>query len=71
MRTFALWALALAVPALGFGFLPTILALFLYGLLPVIRNTAAGFNNVSQYVLEAARGMGMSSTGILLLTSLD
>ena len=31
--------LALAVPAVGFGFKPTIIALFLYGLLPIIRNT--------------------------------
>ncbi len=34
--------LALAVPMLGFGLLPTVVALFLYGLLPVVRNTIAG-----------------------------
>jgi osmoprotectant transport system permease protein len=58
--------LALAVPALGFGFAPTILALSLYGLLPVVRNTVAGINNISSYILEAAQGMGMSPNRILL-----
>jgi osmoprotectant transport system permease protein len=58
--------LALAVPVLGFGFAPTILALSLYGLLPVVRNTVSGLNNLPAHVLEAARGMGMSSQKILL-----
>ena len=52
--------LALAVPMLGFGLLPTVVALFLYGLLPVVRNTIAGLRAVPQDVLDAAYGMGMS-----------
>ena len=52
--------LALAVPMLGFGFLPTVVALFIYGLLPVVRNTIAGLNAVSGSLLDAASGMGMS-----------
>jgi len=52
--------LALAVPMLGFGLLPTVVALFLYGLLPVVRNTIAGIRGVPQSLLEAAYGMGMS-----------
>ncbi len=52
--------LALAVPMLGFGLLPTIVALFLYGLLPIVRNTIAGLRAVPQDVLDAASGMGMS-----------
>ena len=52
--------LALAVPMLGFGLLPTVVALFLYGLLPVVRNTIAGLHAVSRDVLDAAYGMGMS-----------
>ena len=52
--------LALAVPMLGFGLLPTIVALFLYGLLPVVRNTIAGLGAVPGYVLDSAYGMGMS-----------
>ena len=52
--------LALAVPALGFGLRPTVVALFLYGLLPVVRNTIAGLQNIPQDVLDASYGMGMS-----------
>lgn len=52
--------LALAVPILGFGLEPTVVALFLYGLLPVVRNTIAGLEGVSPALLDAARGLGMS-----------
>lgn len=52
--------LALAVPMLGFGLLPTVVALFLYGLLPVVRNTIAGMKAVPADLLDAAYGMGMS-----------
>jgi osmoprotectant transport system permease protein len=58
--------LALAVPMLGFGLVPTVVALFLYGLLPVVRNTIAGLNAVPQSVLDAAYGMGMSQMRALL-----
>jgi osmoprotectant transport system permease protein len=51
--------LALAVPLFGFGLKPTVIALFLYGLLPVTRNTIAGLKAVPPNVLEVARGMGM------------
>ena len=57
--------LALAVPFLGFGVKPTIVALFLYSILPVIRNTIAGIQSVSPLVIEAAEGMGMSRRQIL------
>jgi len=62
--------LALAVPLTGFGFKPTVLALFLYGLLPVVRNTTAGLTAVPQEAREAARGLGMSDTQILLKVEL-
>ena len=52
--------LALAVPVLGFGLEPTIFALFLYGLLPVVRNTIAGIQSVPASTLDAAFGLGMS-----------
>ncbi len=58
--------LALAVPMLGFGLRPTIVALFLYGLLPVVRNTIAGLRAVPQDVLDAAAGMGMSPARTLI-----
>jgi len=52
--------LALAVPLFGFGALPTVVALFLYGLLPVVRNTVAGLQSVNKDSLDAAYGVGMS-----------
>jgi osmoprotectant transport system permease protein len=52
--------LALVVPVLGFGFQPTVAALILYGLLPVVRNTITGLKGVPWHYLDAARGMGMS-----------
>jgi osmoprotectant transport system permease protein len=52
--------LALAVPVLGFGTAPTLLALFLYGLLPIFENALAGISAVSPDVQEAARGTGMT-----------
>jgi len=58
--------LALAVPIMGFGLVPTVVALFLYGLLPVVRNTIAGLRAVPGEVLDAAYGMGMSRLQALL-----
>lgn len=58
--------LALAVPLLGFGAWPTIFALFLYGLLPVVRNTIAGLRAVPANVIDAAYGIGMGQTRALL-----
>lgn len=42
------------------GFLPSLLALSLYSMLPVIRNGVAGILNIDSAVLEAARGVGMT-----------
>lgn len=50
----------LAVPLLGFGLRPTVLALALYGILPVLRNTVAGLRGLSSAVLESADGVGLS-----------
>ncbi len=52
--------IALAVPVLGFGALPTIVALILYGMLPIIRNTIAGIRSIDRTYLDAAYGIGMS-----------
>lgn len=62
--------LALAVPVLGFGLVPTVVALFLYGLLPVVRNTIAGLRAVPRDVLDTAYGMGMSRTQALMQVEL-
>jgi len=52
--------LAVAVPLVGFGQAPTLIALFAYGLLPIFENTIAGLEGCPRPVLEAADGMGMS-----------
>jgi osmoprotectant transport system permease protein len=57
--------LAIAVPMVGFGSLPTVLALVLYGLLPIIENTIAGLDGVPAPVREAAEGMGLSALQLL------
>ncbi len=60
--------LALMVPLLGgtIGFLPAFLALTLYSVLPMVRNTVTGIMDVDPAVTEAARGMGMTSRQTLL-----
>ncbi|MBN3789623.1 ABC transporter permease [Burkholderia sp. Ac-20353] len=52
--------LALAVPAVGFGVKPVLIALILYGLLPIFESTIAGIEDVPRDVVDAARGMGMN-----------
>lgn len=52
--------LALAVPIFGFGTIPTVIALFLYGLLPIFENALTGLTTVSPDVTEAALGTGMT-----------
>ena len=60
-------ALATAVPALaaigvgGIGPAPAIIALILYALLPVVRNSSAGIAGIDQAVIDAGRGMGMTA----------
>lgn len=53
--------LALTVPMLGFGEWPTLIALFLYGLLPIFENTLTGLTTLPASVMEAARGTGMTA----------
>lgn len=62
--------LALAVPAMGFGPGPTLVALFLYGLLPVFENTLGALSSLPAPVIEAARGMGMTPRQRLLQVEL-
>jgi len=51
---------------LGIGFWTAILALTLYGLLPVLRNTITGLDGVDPTLVEAGRGIGMSAGAVLL-----
>jgi osmoprotectant transport system permease protein len=53
----------------AFGFLPAVLALALYSMLPVLRNTITGLNGVDPTILEAAQGVGM--TGLQSLVSVE
>jgi osmoprotectant transport system permease protein len=62
--------LAVAVPLVGFGQTPTLIALFAYGLLPIFENTVAGFQGCPPAVFEAANGMGMSPRQRLLAVEL-
>jgi osmoprotectant transport system permease protein len=62
--------LAVAVPLVGFGLRPTLIALFAYGLLPIFENTMVGLKTVPAAVLEAASGMGMSARQRLLRVEL-
>jgi len=51
---------------LDFGFWTAVLALVLYGILPVLRNTITGLQGVDPTLVEAGRGMGMSAASVLV-----
>jgi osmoprotectant transport system permease protein len=57
--------LFLAVPYLGLGFLPALVALTILACPPILINTEAGFRGVDPAVVEAARGMGMDRRQVL------
>jgi len=52
--------LGLLIPLFGLGVIPSVTALVLYSLLPIIRNTIVGLNAVDPALIDAARGIGMS-----------
>lgn len=58
--------LGFMIPVFGIGPRPAIVALFLYALLPIIRNTYTGIINVDRHIKEAATGLGMSDRQRLL-----
>ena len=63
--------LALMVPLLRqIGFLPALIALVLYSLLPVIRNTVTGIDEVDPNLIEAGRGLGMTNRQLLFRVQL-
>lgn len=55
--SFALFALM--IPLLGLGIAPTVAALAIYGIFPILRNTVTGIESVDPAVIDAARGLGM------------
>jgi osmoprotectant transport system permease protein len=63
----ALFGLLIPVPVIGgIGAVPAIVALTLYSLLPIIRNTYTGITNVDPAIREAGRGMGMTDKELLI-----
>lgn len=58
------------VMGLGIGYKPAITALFLYSLLPILRNTFIGIKNVDPALKEAATGMGMTNMQRLRMVEL-
>lgn len=62
--------LALALALFGIGNLPTILALWLASLLPIVRNTFEGLKSVAPALREAAKGIGMKPYQVLLRVEL-
>ncbi|MBF9072042.1 ABC transporter permease [Streptacidiphilus fuscans] len=58
--------LGLLIPLLGLGWTPTLTALTLYSLLPIVRNTVVGLQAVDPALTEAARGLGLSSARVML-----
>lgn len=57
--------LGLFIPVLGLGVPPTVTALVLYALLPIVRNTIVGLDNIDPAVTDAARGIGMGRVNVL------
>ena len=57
--------LGLLIPFLGLGWLPTIVALTIYALLPLLRNTYVGIREVDAALKEAATGMGATDRQLL------
>lgn len=66
----SLAVIALAMSFLGIGFKPAIFALFVYSVLPIARNTLAGIIAIPGWIIDAAKGMGMTNARILFQVEL-
>lgn len=62
--------IGLLIPIVGLGVAPTVIALTLYGLLPIVRNCIVGLRGVDPSLVDAARGIGMSRLARLLRVEL-
>jgi osmoprotectant transport system permease protein len=62
--------LAFFIPVFGLGVPAALAALFLYALLPIVRNTYTGINEIDRELIDAARGMGLTRSQILRLVEL-
>ncbi len=65
LALFGIMVILLAPFHLGLGITPAIIAIALYSLLPITRNTYIALNQVSEGMIEAAKGMGLTSKQIL------
>lgn len=62
----ALALLAMMIPLFGVGRVPAIVALFLYSLMPILRNTYVGLMDVNADTVDSARGLGMTELQLIL-----
>jgi len=62
--------LGFMIPLFGIGPLPAVIAMVIYALLPILRNTYTGILDVDKSLLEAGRGMGMTKSQMLWLVEL-
>ncbi len=62
--------LGFMIPLFGIGTMPAIIALTIYGLLPILRNTYTGIMGVAPAAVEAGVGMGMTSRQVLFMVEL-
>ncbi|HZE40981.1 MAG TPA: ABC transporter permease, partial [Stackebrandtia sp.] len=60
----------LMIPLFGLGVTPSVVALTLYSMLPIVRNAIVGLQGVDKNMVDAARGMGMSRLAILFRVEL-
>jgi osmoprotectant transport system permease protein len=66
----ALFAIFISIPAIGVGDRGPIIALVMYSILPIVRNTVTGLEDVDHAVIESAKGMGLNKTQRLLQVEL-
>jgi len=62
--------LGFLIPLVGIGSLPAIIAMVVYALLPILRNTYTGILDINQSLIEAGRGMGMTKGQLLMMVEL-
>lgn len=62
--------IGLLIPVVGLGVAPTVIALTLYGLLPIVRNAIVGLRGVDPSLVDAAKGIGMSRIARLVKVEL-
>ncbi|MEV0091855.1 ABC transporter permease [Streptomyces sp. NPDC050738] len=62
--------IGLLIPIVGLGVAPTVIALTLYGLLPIVRNSIVGLRGVDPALIDAAKGIGMSRVARLVKVEL-